>query len=211
MSNVVLFGATGAVGRSIGTELVGRGHTVTGVSRSGDISVVGVTPAIGDASDSTEVARLVEGADAVISAIGPRRDGSEPSDSLVKVAYGLLDGLRQAQVGRLIIVGGAGSLMNNGIRHVDSPSIPAAARPLVLAHIDARDVYLAVDDIDWLYVSPAATIAPGERTGVFRVGGTDLLVDAEGKSRISIDDYAIGIVDQLELPTAHRAQITLAY
>lgn len=211
MSAVVLFGATGSIGRAIAAELVRRGHQVTGVSRRGAGSVAGVTPAAGDASSAADVARLAAGADVVISATGPRRDGSDPADRQADLARALVDGLRAAGVGRLIVVGGAGSLRQGGGRHVDSPGFPDAWKPGALGAVGARDFYLTVSDVDWLYVSPAAVIEPGERTGTFRVGGDELLTDASGVSRISIDDYAIGVVDQLERPAAHRAQISLAY
>jgi uncharacterized protein len=211
MSAVVLFGATGSIGQAIAAELVRRGHQVTGVSRRGAGTAAGVTPAAGDASRAADVARLAAGADAVISATGPRRDGSDPADGQAGVARALVGGLRTAGVGRLIVVGGAGSLRQGSGRHVDQPHFPDAWKPLALGAASARDFYLTVSDVDWLYVSPAAVIEPGERTGTFRVGGDELLTDASGASRISIDDYAIGIADQLEHPTAHRAQITLAY
>ena len=211
MSAVVLFGATGSIGRAIAAELVRRGHQVTGVSRRGAGSVAGVTPAAGDASSAADVARLAAGADVVISATGPRRDGSDPADRQADLARALVDGVRAAGVGRLIVVGGAGSLRQGGGRHVDSPGFPDAWKPAALDAVRARDFYLTVRDIDWLYVSPAAVIEPGERTGTFRVGRDELLTDAAGVSRISIDDYAMGLVDQLERPAAHRAQLTLAY
>jgi putative NADH-flavin reductase len=211
MTAVVLFGATGSIGRTIAAELVRRGHQVTGVSRSGTSAGAGVTPAAGDASSAADVARLAAGAEAVISATGPRRDGSDPADGQAGVARALVDGLRAAGVGRLIVVGGAGSLRQDGGRHVDNPHFPDAWKPLALGAASARDFYRTVSDVDWLYVSPAAVIEPGERTGTFRVGRDELLTDASGASRISTEDYAIGIADQLERPTAHHAQITLAY
>jgi putative NADH-flavin reductase len=211
MSNVVLFGASGAIGTAIGTELVSRGHTVTGVSRSGTSTVTGVTPAVGNVTDTEGVARLVDGADAVISAIGPRHDGSDPLDTLMHATHAIVDGLRKAHVKRLIVIGGAGSLKQNGVRHVDNPHFPQAYKALALAHAETRDFYLTVTDLDWTYVSPAEDITPGERTGTYRVGGDEVLTDANGVSRITIPDYAIGIVDQLEHPTVHRRQITLAY
>jgi putative NADH-flavin reductase len=70
---------------------------------------------------------------------------------------------------------------------------------------------LTVAGLDWIYASRAQLIEPGERAGVFRIGGDELLTDADGSSRITIPDYAAGIVDQLENPTAHRKQITFAY
>lgn len=207
---VILFGATGTIGSAIAAELTQRGHAVVGVSRTGR-RVADITSVRGDASDPDQVKRLVEGSDAVVSAIGTRRDGSESPDELSNVAHGLVTGLRRAAVSRLIIVGGAGSLRHGHRRHVDSPGFPVAHRPRALAHAAARDVYFEVKDLDWIYISPADQIEPGPRTGVFRVGGDVLLVDGEGVSRITVPDYAAGVVDQVEHPTVNRKQITLAY
>jgi putative NADH-flavin reductase len=97
MSNVVLFGANGAIGQALAAELLSRGHTVTGVTRNGTSPTPGVTAVQGDAANAADVARLVTGADAVISAMGPRHDGSEPVDSLSTATHALIDGLRAAK------------------------------------------------------------------------------------------------------------------
>jgi uncharacterized protein len=207
---VVLLGATGRIGRAITAELIGRGHDVIGVSRGGH-HPDGEPIIAADASDAADVARVVEGADVVITAIGPRRGGSDAPSSLVTTAHAIVAGMQQAKLRRLIVVGGAGSLKSGNSRHIDAPVFPEAHRPLALAHIDARDIYFTANDLDWIYVSPAALIEPGERTGVFRVGGDELLVASDGTSRITISDYAIGIADQVEHPTVTQQQITLAY
>jgi putative NADH-flavin reductase len=210
--NVVLFGASGNIGASIAAELLSRGHQVTGVSRRGSTPVVGVTAVAGDATDAAAVAALVAGADAVISAVGPNHDGSESVDMLVTAAHALIEGLRTAGVQRLITVGGAGSLeVAPGLRLVDSPGFPEAYKANALKAADVLEIYRGVTDLYWTYVSPAAEIGPGPRTRDFRVGGDQLLVDPAGNSHISIDDFAIGIVDQLDHPTAIRKRITLAY
>jgi putative NADH-flavin reductase len=210
--NVVLFGATGNIGRSIATELLARGHQVTGVSRRGVLPIDGVTAVAGDASDAATVSRLVAGADAVISAVGPNHDGSESKQLLLEAAHGLIDGARAAGVHRLITVGGAGSLeLASGVRLIDTPTFPEAYKANAAVAVEVLEVFRGVTDLDWTYVSPAAEIAAGPRTGAFRLGGDQLLVDSDGHSTISFDDFAIGIVDQLENPTAIRKRITLAY
>ena len=212
---VLVFGASGAIGRAITAELLERGHTVTAASRSGaPVEGLVVQTVTGDASDPGSVARLAAGQDAVASAIGPRRgNGEDPEDSLLGAARGLAEGLRRAGVRRLVVVGGAGSLeVAPGQRLVDSPGFPAAWKPTALAHARTLDeVYRGIDDLDWTCVSPAGVIGLGDRTGEFRVGGDQLLVDDSGQSRISIPDYAIAFADELEDGEAFRRRITVAY
>jgi len=212
---IVVFGASGAIGRAVTTELLARGHTVTAATRSGaPVEGLVVQSLTGDARDPESVARLAAGQDAVASATGPRRgNGENPQDSLLGTARGLVQGLRRAGVRRLVVVGGAGSLeVAPGQRLVDSPGFPSAWKPTALAHARALDeVYRGIEDLDWTYVSPAGVIGPGERTGEFRIGGDQLLVDASGESRISIPDFAIALADELEHGEAFRRRITIAY
>jgi putative NADH-flavin reductase len=212
---VVVFGASGAIGRAITAELLARGHTVIAASRSGSpVEGLVVQAVTGDAADAASVARLAAGQDAVASATGPRRGASEdPEASLLGAARGLAEGLRRAGVRRLVVVGGAGSLeVKPGQRLVDTPGFPPGAKPTALAHARALDeVYRDIEDLDWTYVSPAAVIGPGDRTGEFRVGSDGLLTDESGESRISIPDFAIAFADEIEHGDAFRRRITVAY
>ena len=188
---IVVFGASGAIGRAITAELLARGHTVMAATRSGaPIEGLVVQVVTGDASD-----------------------GEDPEDSLLGAALGLAEGLRRAGVRRLVVVGGAGSLeVAPGQRLLDTPEFPPAWKPTALAHARTlEEVYREIDDLDWTYVSPAGVIGAGERTGEFRVGGDQLLVGDDGQSRISIPDYAIAFVDELEDGEAFRRRITVAY
>jgi uncharacterized protein len=213
---IVVFGASGAIGRAITAELLARGHTVTAATRSGaPIEGLVVQVVTGDASDPGTVSRLAAGKDAVVSATGPRRGGDheDPEDSLLGAARGLAEGLRRAGVSRLVVVGGAGSLeVAPGQRLLDTPEFPPSWKSTALAHARTlEEVYREIDDLDWTYVSPAGVIGPGDRTGEFRVGGDQLLVDDDGQSRISIPDYAIAFADELEDGEAFRRRITVAY
>jgi uncharacterized protein len=212
---IVVFGASGAIGRAVTTELLARGHTVTAATRSGaPVQGLVVQSLTGDARDPGSVARLATGQDAVASATGPRRGhDDDPKDSLLGSARGLATGLRRAGVRRLVVVGGAGGLeVAPGRRLVDRPDFSSADKPTALAHARALDeVYRDIQDLDWTYISPARVIGPGERTGEFRVGGDELLVDDAGRSRISIPDFAIAFADELELGEAFRRRITVAY
>jgi putative NADH-flavin reductase len=206
---VVLFGASGMVGSRILQELVDRGHDVTAVVRTPEkITTAGVRALEGDVTEESTVASTIKGADAVISAYAPPQGHEE---AIVKATRSLVAGLNQAGVKRLLFVGGAGSLeVAPGVRLVDTPNFPEVFKAIARAHCDVLPV-LKESDLDWSYLSPAAFIQPGERTGKFRLGGTRLVTDDKGESRISAEDYAIALVDELENPTHVRQQFTAAY
>ncbi|NUR88185.1 MAG: NAD(P)H-binding protein [Nonomuraea sp.] len=199
---ILLFGATGMIGRRLLSELERRGHEVTGVSRSG--------PVKGDVADT---AKLAAGYDAVISAIAPPRDGSPPEGPFLAAQRALIDGVRQAGVDRLIVVGGAGGLqVAPGKDLVDTPDFPPMYKGEALAQRASLEVYRSeAGDVDWTYVSPAAEIAPGDRTGTYRLGTDQLLTDANGQSFISAEDFAVAIVDELERHAHPRTRFCVAY
>ncbi|MER5434667.1 NAD(P)H-binding protein [Streptomyces sp. NPDC002588] len=209
---IILFGATGMVGTRIAIEASARGHLVLAVSRSGQSPIPGVAATAADASDAAEVAELARGADAIASACVPPRDGTDPREPFLALNQGLVAGARQAGVGRLVVVGGAGGLeVAPGRAAADQPGFPEAYLPEANAHRDVLAYYRSLDDLDWTYVSPAAEIAPGERTGRFRTGGDAMLTDDEGHSRITAEDYAVAFVDELERDAHPRSRMSVAY
>ncbi|OIJ84754.1 NAD(P)-dependent oxidoreductase [Streptomyces colonosanans] len=209
---IVLFGATGMVGSRIAAEARQRGHQVIAVSRSGRSPVPGVTATAANASDPAKVAALATGADAVASACAPPRDGSDPTEPFLALNRALVRGTRDAGVRRFMVVGGAGSLeVAPGQALCDQPGFPEAYAAEALAHRAALEYFRTDCDLDWTYVSPAAEIAPGERTGRFRVDDDRLLTDADGNSRISAEDYAVAFVDELEQGAHPRARMSVAY
>ncbi|UPG91700.1 NAD(P)-dependent oxidoreductase [Luteibacter aegosomaticola] len=209
--NIVLFGATGNIGKVILQEALDRGHHVTAIVR--DPSKLSVTSPLlkvaqGDLLNPSTYAAALTGAEAAIASV------NDPNpDNVPKQAETLLAALSKAGVKRFAWVGGAGSLeVAPGVRVIDDPNFPAAWKPSAMGMVKALEVFRASKaDIDWTFISPAAHIEPGERTGKYRVGGDQLLVDAEGNSRISQADYAIGLLDRLEKGDAARKRITLAY
>jgi uncharacterized protein len=200
---ILLIGATGMIGSRVAKEAADRGHTVTGVTRSGSSGTQAAS-----ADDAAAIAALAAGHDAVVLAISPPRDGSAPLEPVLAAGRGVFDGMRKAGVRRVVIVGGAGSLeVAPGTRLVDTPSFPEMYKSEALAHAEYLSyVRENAGDLSWTYISPAAVIAPGERTGSYRVGGDQLLTDAEGNSFISAEDYAVALVDELEKGTSigHR-------
>lgn len=212
--DVVLYGASGMIGSRILRELVSRGHRVLAVVR--DPSRVAATPGMravrGEIMDSNEVAKYLEGADAVVSAYSPGQ-GSE--DRLLGATRALLEGARRAAVARVLIVGGAASLLvAPGKTLLESGHLPSEWVAIATAHSKLLQVLReseAAADLDWTYLSPAAFIQPGERTGKFRLGRDDLVMDAQGQSRISTEDYAVAMVDELEDPKYIRQRFTIGY
>ncbi|WP_157246206.1 NAD(P)-dependent oxidoreductase [Nonomuraea typhae] len=201
--NILLIGASGMIGSRVAAEATGRGHQVTGVTRSG----AGGTH-VADAANAEAVAALAKGQDAVVLSIAPPRDGSEPEAPLLAAGRAVLAALRTAGVDRLVIVGGAGSLeVAPGTRLVDTPDFPEIYKKEALSQAALLDVIRAeAGDLRWTYVSPAAQIAPGERTGAYRKGG-DTLVGLF----ISAEDYAVALVDELENPTTPSQRINVAH
>ncbi|MGC9544795.1 NAD(P)-dependent oxidoreductase [Streptomyces sp. UG1] len=214
---ILLIGATGMIGSRIAAEALSRGHEVTAATRSGSAAALpehpALTPLTLDASTPGKVAQAAAGHDAVISAVSPPRDGSDPAAPLLATYTSLVEGLRIAGAHRLLVVGGAGSLKtSSGRDRVDTPDFPAMYKAESLAQREVLRLLRAeVTDLNWTYVSPADEIAPGERTGTFRLGGDDMLIAADGTSFISAEDYAVALVDEAEKSTAIRRRITVAY
>jgi putative NADH-flavin reductase len=214
---LVLFGATGNVGRRVAAEALDRGHEVVGVVRD-PAAVASPDPRVhllrGDATNAESVAEAVRGADAVVSAISPRPNARGlPAPSLSANARALIAGLRAAGVRRVLYVGGASSLeVAPGLALADTPDFPAAYKSEAQEGRDALAVWRGeADGLDWTYLSPAAEIAPGERTGSYRTTRDRLLVDADGKSFISFEDYAVAVLDELERPEHVGQRFGVAY
>jgi uncharacterized protein len=169
---------------------------------------------VGNVLNSENVAELVKEHDAVISAAGPgasKANDPELARDVIKAARSLIEGLTHAKVPRLVVVGGAGSLeVAPGLRLVDTPDFPEIYRPASLAHCEALDIYKSCD-LDWTFISPAAFFDLGERTGKYRIGTDRLLVDDTGKSRISVEDFAIALLDEVENSQFVRRRMTVAY
>ena len=207
--NVVLFGATGKCGTRILTELLARNHSVTAVARNPVGLPANVKTVKDDLSDVNRIAAHISGSDAVISAYAPPQDDT---DQLLGVTERLIEAVRKAGKNiRLIVVGGAGSLeIAPGVTLLKSGHLPAEWTPIATSHQKALEL-LKTSDVNWTCFSPAAFFAPGNRTGKFRLDTDKLVADAQGNSRISMEDYAIALVDELEKPAHERARFTIGY
>ncbi len=219
MKNVLLIGATGFVGSALLNELLSRGHKVTAIVRDAkkmDNQNDNLIVVEGDATDIGTVKKLAAGKDAVVSAYnagwGNPRQYEENKANNPKI----LEGAKLAGVERLLLVGGAGILyVAPGVRLAETDALPEAWIPGVKS---MYEFYLETvskeQDIDWVYLAPAGNLGnmtTGERTGKYRMGTDTMLTDAEGNSFISVEDYAVAMVDELEQPKHHKELFTVAY
>ncbi len=211
--DVLLLGASGRIGQRIAKELLDRGHKVTGVSRSGHVDGVDhpeFHTVAGDATNEVDIADLAEGHDAVASALGPSED--EGPGVLVEMAEAVVAGMRDADVQRLVWTGGAGGLyVGPDTRLIETEDFPDEWKPVARAAIEAYEVFEEADDLDWTYVAPAALIEPGERTGEYRTAEGELVADEDGESYISMEDFAIAFVDELESGEAIHTYLGTGY
>lgn len=208
---IALFGATGMIGSRIAAEALARGHDVTALVRQ-PRAIEGaptLTILAGDVFDTAASVEKVRGFDVIASAYGPAR---EDAAKVIEATQALIALARAAGVKRLVAVGGAGSLeVAPGKQLVDTEGFPAAYKAVALAHREALSFYRTVTDIDWTFFAPAALIAPGAKTGQFRTGADTLIVDANGESKISAEDYAIAFVGEIENARFVRRIATVAY
>lgn len=216
MRKIVLIGASGFVGSAILKEALDRNHKVTAVVRHPEkITVVHKNLVVkpGDVSFSDTITEVSKGTDAVISAYNPGWKNPDIASETTTVYRTILEGVRQSGVKRFLVVGGAGSLfISPGKRLMDSGVIPESFLPAVRA---LAEVYLndleAEKSIDWVFFSPAGNLEPGQRTNKFRLGKDDLIVNSNGESKISVQDYAVAMIDELEKPAHHRERFTIGY
>ena len=216
MKNVVLIGASGFVGTAILEELLDRGYCVTAVVRNPEkvtIRNANLSVVKADVSDVNMLAAVCKGKDAVISAYNPGWANPDIYEETLKNYPLILEAVRKSGVKRLLCVGGAGTLFcAPGIRVVDSGAIPAE---IMGGAKSLGEFYLNTlcneKEIDWVFFSPAGSLEPGKRTGKFRLGKDDLIVDETGKSHISVGDYALAMVDELGQANHHRERFTIGY
>lgn len=201
---IAVIGASGNAGSRISAELVRRGHSVTAIVRNPEkvTAQAGVTPARGDVTDPAGLVRLLAGHDAAISSV--RFLASDP----VK----LIAAVKEAKVGRYLVVGGAGSLeVAPGVRLVTTPGFPVAYKAEAEAGAMFLDLLRAEKELNWTFLSPSALFVAGERTGKFRLGTDQLLTAADGKSSISFEDFAVALADEIERPAHIRRRFTVGY
>ncbi|HCI58407.1 MAG TPA: NAD(P)-dependent oxidoreductase [Bacteroidales bacterium] len=216
MKNVALIGASGFVGTAILNELLNRGHKVTAIVRHPEKIMVkhpNLTVVKADVSDVKSMVNICTGKDAIISAYNPGWDNPNIYEETLKNYPLILEAAKRAGVKRILIVGGAGTLFcAPGVRLMDAGTLPeefmGGVKSLAEFYINTL---CNEKEIDWVFFSPAAVLEHGKRTGKFRLGKDDLIVDENGISHISVEDYAVAMVDELEQAKHHQERFTIGY
>ena len=215
---VALIGATGFVGTAMLKEALTRNElAITAIVRN--VASLPTHPRLEaescDISDTDALEHVLSDHDAVIHAYQPQRDSSDVFERAVAGHRSIISAVKRAGVARLLAVGGAASLKTpQGIEYIESPLWDKAFdlyKPAILA---TRALYYMLRDeqqLDWVVVAPSVMLRPGARTGKFRYGKNDVLFDEAGNSRISLEDYAMAMVEELLQPRHHRERFTVGY
>ncbi|HQQ70051.1 MAG TPA: NAD(P)-dependent oxidoreductase [Alicycliphilus sp.] len=215
---VALLGASGFIGSALLSEALGRGHAVTAIVRHPEKLEArnGLAAVRGDVYDAAALAALIAGHEALISAFNPGWTPGTPRpamyDEQVRGSASIIAAVKQARIGRVLWVGGAGGLfVAPGLRLIDTPDFPDWVKPGSRATSEALEMLRQEPTLEWSFLAPSAILESGKRTGTFRLGGDRLLVDAKGESRISVQDYAVAMIDELERPAHVRQRFTVGY
>lgn len=204
MSKIAIIGATGRAGSQLLEEALRRGHSITAIARNTDKLAVrpGVSVKQVDALDAETLQQAISGSDVVISA----------AHFATLPASAVIGPVKKAGVKRLLVVGGAGSLLlPGGTRVIDSEGFPEAYKAEASAGATFLEALRQEQELDWTFLSPSAEFVETERTGTFRLGQDDLLVSREGRSWISFADFAIAMIDEVETPKHSRQRFTVGY
>jgi uncharacterized protein len=212
---VAIVGATGMIGSTLLEEAVDRGHVVTAVSRHATKLPAHdrVRPVEADVNDTKALADAFSGQEAILHAFAPPRLCVEERVEQQRAGTrSIIAAAKSAGVRRILAVGGAGTLeVAPGIMNADRPDFPASWEGGVKSTALIKGLLAAEPDLDWTFLCPSHDIFVGERTGKFRLGLDQMLVDADGKSSISTADYAIAMIDELENPKHSRRRFTVGY
>ncbi len=219
--NILVYGASGKIGRHVVSEALQRRHAVTAVSRNPErientdknLSVVR-----GDILDRDSVRRLVVGKDLVVVSVrGVTGKGKQTSDTVVLQGLeNLVNTIRALpDAPRLLHVGGSGSLeVKPGVLFADRIpriAIPKSLELEIAAQVEALDYLRSIDDVQWTSVTPPKNFTNGKRTGEYRVGGDQVFEDRYGRSRVSRADFAVALIDEAENGAHPRQRISIAY
>ena len=210
---IALIGASGFIGSALLTEALSRGHHVTAlVTRPERVALQeNLTTVKSDVLNTDLLSEQLRGFEAVISAFSGHAQ-ENVYDYYLKGFHSILAATRHASVPRLLLVGGAATLeVAPGKLLLEASGFPAEYRATAEGAKTALETLCGQTAQAWTFLSPAAEIFPGERTGSFRLGGDTLLTDSEGNSRISVQDYAVAMIDELENPRHTNQRFCVAY
>ncbi len=212
---IAIIGATGFVGSAVLNEALNRDYEVTAIARNIDKLTIKnnkLTAVSADADDSDHLAKILAGHDAIVSAYNAGWTNPNLYNDFLEGSEAIQQAAKISGVKRLLVVGGAGSLeVAPGVQMVDTPEFPAQWKNGATAARDYLNILKKESELDWTFISPAANLHPGERTGVFRLGADQPVTDEDGKNEISVEDMAVAIIDELESNRFIKRRFTLGY
>jgi uncharacterized protein len=214
---VALIGASGFVGNSVLTELLSRGHSVTALVRNPESLVASENLNVKKVNvySTQEITDAVNGNDVVINAFNASLESPTYATDYISGSKTIQEGVDQSNVKRLFVIGGAGSLFTaDGIQLVDTPEFPAFVKVQASAVRDYLVILKEEQKLDWTFLSPPIEFRkenPGVRTGVYRTGLENPVFDENHRSRISVEDLAVAIVDEIENPKHNKKRSTVGY
>jgi putative NADH-flavin reductase len=211
---VAIIGASGQIGAFIRDEALARGHQVTAIVRNPEKIAVRNPHLNVVKADVLEdkVDELVKSHDAVISAYNPGWGNPDIYNEQIRGYKAIISGVKRSGIKRLLVVGGAGTLeVAPGVLVLDTTNFPEQVKGGVLATRETLYMLKEEKELEWTFLSPPSSIAAGERRGHYRVGKDQLLKDEKGESKISTQDYAVAVLDELEHPQHIRERFTVAY
>ncbi len=214
---VALIGASGFVGKATLTELLNRDHEVTAIVRNpANVSPEkNLTAISADVFNEADLTNALAGHDAVISTYNAGWTNPNMYDDYLNGSKAVQAAVKKSGVKRFIVVGGAGSLyIAPETQIVDTEGFPADIKPGALAARDYLNIIKEDTDLDWTFLSPAIEMHPGTsgtRTGAYRTGLENPVLDADGRSVLSVEDTAVALVDELEKPEHIQKRFTAAY
>jgi uncharacterized protein len=215
---LALIGASGFVGSALLNEALQRNHQVTAIVRHPEKITVQhprLTVKKGNVFNVDEVALLVAGHDAVLSAYNPGWTNPAIYEEFLQGAKAIQEGVKKAGVKRLLVVGGAGSLeVAPGVQLIDTPQFPAEWKPGALAAREYLNIIKKETALDWTFLSPAIVMHPGVehiRTGKYRTGTDQPVFNDKGESTISVEDLAVALVDEAEKKQFVKKRFTVGW
>ncbi|MGB5925403.1 MAG: NAD(P)-dependent oxidoreductase [Dehalococcoidia bacterium] len=211
---IAIIGASGQIGAYIRDEALARGHKVTAIVRHPEKVAVQDPRLTVVKADilKDKVEELLKGHDTVISAYNPGWSNPNIYDEQIEGYKRIISGVKKSGIKRLLVVGGAGTLeVAPGVQVLDTASFSEQVKKGVLATRETLYMLREEKELEWTFLSPPTSIAPGERTGHYRVGKDQLIKNEKGESKISTQDYAVAMLDELENPQHIRERFTVAY
>ena len=212
---IAVIGATGFVGTAVLNEALQRGHEVTAIARNTDKITIKDTKlkvVSADADDSSNLAEILAGHDAVVNAFNAGWTNPNLYDDFIKGSEAIQQATKLSGVKRLLVVGGAGSLeIAPGVQLVDTPEFPAQWKSGATVARDYLNIIKKENDLDWTFLSPAIELHPGSRTGIFRLGTDQPVFDDNNHAKISVEDLAVAIINELEQNQFIKRRFTVGY